>query len=241
MDKYFVKTPYLPKGKISLYVGDVALPRAQCIKPFYDARLPKALSMHADLTFCYLGEGTAVCAKEAFSYYSRAFSETELCLIEGASFLDMHYPKDSAYNIAVVGNKIFCKTKITDRVLLNKAEALGYKIVDINQGYAKCSVCPVSENAAISADPSFLKAAEKEGIDCLKITNDSITLPGYDTGFFGGAAFMKDEKTLAVNGNIMLHPDAKRIKDFLSGYNISVLSLKCDEISDFGSLIAICE
>ena len=241
MDKYFVKTPYLPKGKITLYVGDIALPAAQCIRPFYDTRLPVSLSRHADLTFCYLGEDTAVCAKEAFSYYESAFSETGLKLIEGSSFLDMHYPKDSAYNVAIVGNKIFCKTKITDRVLLNTAEELGYKIVDINQGYAKCSVCPVNENAAISADPSFLKAAEKEGIDCLKVTNDTITLPGYDTGFFGGSAFMKDEKTLAVNGTLSLHPDEKRIKDFLSGSNISVLSLNSLAVADFGSLIAILE
>lgn len=236
----FVKTPYLPVKKPALAVGDVENNNIKIIKPYYAAILPDILRLHADLTFCYLGEGVAVCAPESFDYYSKAFSDIPLTIIKGEKSLDRHYPGDASYNVAIVGKKIFCKTAITDRRLLDTAEKLSYKIIDMNQGYGKCSVCPVSEKSAISADMSFYKKAEKEDIEVLLVTNETILLPGYSNGFFGGCAYMEDKNTLAVKGDLTRHPDYLKISDFLEKQGICIKNTE-GPVCDFGSFIPIAE
>lgn len=238
----FVKTPYIPQGKTAIGIGDITHDGINIIKPFYLEKLPIALRYHADLSFCYLGEGVAVCAPESYEYYKKAFENTSLELIKGEKYLDMHYPLDASYNVAIVGNKMFCKKDITDRVLLNKAQECGYEIININQGYGKCSVCPVSQNSAISADMSFCKAAEKHGIEVLCTTNDTIMLPGYNNGFFGGCAYLYDKNTLFTKGDITTHPDYEKIALFLEKQKITVMCRKTkDFLCDFGSFIPIWE
>ncbi len=237
----FVKTPYLPKKRAVLAVGDVKIEGVRVITPFESERVHKSLKKHADLTFCYLGEGVAVCEKEAYDYYKEELSFSGITLLQGESLLDLHYPFDAAYNVAITGKKIFCRIASTDKVLLNTARELGYEIIDIKQGYAKCSVCPVGEFSAISADMSFVKKAENEGIEVLQITNNTISLPGFSNGFFGGSAFMADEHTLFVNGDLSLHPDCEKIKSFLKKREIEAKCLSEFPIYDFGSFIPIIE
>ncbi len=239
---HFVKTPYIPQGKTLFAVGDVKRDDITIIKPFYLDKLPHGLRYHADLSFCYLGDGIAVCAPESYDYYIKAFENTSLEIIKGEKYLDMHYPKDASYNVAIVGDKMFCKKDIADRVLLDKAEECGYEIININQGYAKCSVCPIDEKSAISADASFCKAAEKAGIDTLRITNETIQLRGYDNGFFGGCAYLCDKNTFCTKGDITTHPDYEKISLFLEKRNIKTEYTKTkDFLCDFGSFIPVCE
>lgn len=237
----FIEIPYLPEGNITLSVS-ARKARGRVIAPYGNANLPEGIRTHTDLTICYLGGGAAVAAPEAYDYYVRAFSGTGLTVIRGGTRLDMHYPADCAYNVAPVGKKLFCNASAADGILLSEAEKRGYKIVDIKQGYAKCSVCPVTETAAISADISFCRAAEKEGIDTLLITNDAVLLPGYANGFFGGAAYMKNPRTLVTAGSVDRHPDGGRIKAFLQRYGINAEADSDAPLFDFGSLCAVmCE
>lgn len=237
----FLKIPYLPQSKVTIGIGDINCESIEIVPPCDFLNLPESLKRHADLSFCYLGEGIAVCAKGSREYYQKMLGKTQITIIEGETTLDRHYPLDAAYNVAILGKKIFCKKDISDKTLLNEAERLNYKIIDIKQGYGKCSVCPVDENSAISADVSFARAAEKEGVDVLLITNDTIILPMFSNGFFGGSAFMADKNTLYVNGDINLHPDADRIEEFLEKRNIKINCTKGVPLLDFGSFIPICE
>lgn len=236
-----LKIPYLPQTKVTMGIGDIKCENIEIVPPCDFLNLPEGLKRHADLSFCYLGEGVAVCAKGSGEYYQKKLNKTQIMIIEGGTTLDRHYPLDAAYNVAILGKKMFCKKDISDKTLLNEAEKLNYKIVDIKQGYGKCSVCPVDENSAISADVSFARAAEKEGIDVLLITNDTIVLPMYNNGFFGGSAFMADKNTLIVNGDINLHPDSDRIKAFLEKRNIKINCTKAVPLFDFGSFIPLWE
>lgn len=236
----FVKIPYLPKGRVLVAIGDVEIENVVVIKPFRIACLPHSMKYHADLSICYLGHGVAVCSHEAYDYYKKELLPYNIKLIRGAAEVGSNYPFDAAYNVAIVGDKIFCKEKLTDRILLNTAKEMGYKIININQGYAKCSVCPVDENSAISADASFLKAAEKEGLDTLKISNTEIKLEGFSEGFFGGCAFMAGEKQFFVKGDIKTLPDEKRITQFLQKRKITIEN-GMGAVQDFGSFIPIIE
>ncbi len=236
----FLEFPYLPQSDIVAAVANKGDKEMSIIEPFEVKILPRGLRRHADLTFCYLGHGEAVCAPEAYEYYAEKTAALGLHLTKGEKALECHYPGDSAYNVATIGRKIFCRVDITDAVLLRKAAEMGYEIINIMQGYAKCSVCPITPFAAISADVSFYRAAEKAGIDALFITNDSVRLEGFKNGFFGGAAYMKNKTTLCAKGNLRKHPDYETICVFLARYGIKAESGEGD-IEDFGSLCAIAE
>lgn len=236
----FLKTPYLPQGRVTLAVGDVEIAAAKVIKPFFLANLPSSMQRHADLSFCYLGEGVAICAPEAYAYYNEKLAFWNVKLVKGEKSVGSNYPCDAAYNVAIVGKRLFCKVDITDSVLLNEAEKLGYKIININQGYAKCSVCPVDENSAISADMSFYKAATKEGVDVLLITNESIVLKGFENGFFGGAAYCSEKGVIKAKGDVPTLPEYGKIKDFLNKRGIEFTG-GVGAVTDFGSFIPLWE
>ena len=62
------------------------------------------------------------------------------------------YPSDVLFNACLVGNNIICNEKTISKLILEEAKARGYQIIDVSQGYTKCSVCVVSDNAVITAD-----------------------------------------------------------------------------------------
>lgn len=236
----FIEVPYLPKGTVKVAVGDIALDGVKVIKPYCIKALPSSMQYHADLSLCYLGRGIAVCAPEAYDYYTESLGFTKLKLIKGEAGVGSNYPYDAAYNVAIVGKRLYCKVKITDPVLLNTARAMGYEIININQGYAKCSVCPVDEKSAISADMSFGKAAVTGGLDVLLITNDNICLEGFENGFFGGCSYMAKKGELNVKGDFATLPHYEEIREFLKKRGISV-GKGSGSVKDFGSFIPLTE
>lgn len=236
----FVKIPYLPQGRVIVGVGDIAIEGVKTIKPYTIASLSESMQHHADLSFCYLGDAVAVCAPEAFDYYSDALDFCGIKLIKGEKSLGSNYPYDAAYNVAIVGKGLYCKTAIADKVLLKTAESMGYRIHDIKQGYAKCSVCPVDEKSAISADMSFYKRATEDGVEVLLITNEGIRLDGFANGFFGGCSYMPEKGVLEVKGDITTLPQHEKIEKFLAERGISV-GKGNGEVIDFGSFIPIVE
>lgn len=170
----------------------------------------------------------------------RGFLNVEKCnMIEGRSVLGKKYPFDIAYNCALVGNYLFCKEKYTDSAILDYCRKNGIKILDTRQGYAKCSVCVVSDNAIITADKNIYELAKINSIDALLIENKGIVLRGYNEGFFGGATGLLEKDLLAVNGNLELHRDYDRIKNFCLQYGVNILSLSKEPICDVGSIIKL--
>ncbi len=236
----FIKIPYLPQKAVTVGVGDIELEGVRVIKPYCVKVLPVSMQHHADLSFCYLGDGVAVCAPEAYEYYKKELSFTSLKLVKGEKRVGCNYPLDAAYNVAIVGKRLYCKVTVCDSVLLRVAEAMGYEIININQGYAKCSVCPVDENSAISADMSFYKKAIRDGIDVLLITNADIGLNGFDNGFFGGCSYMAKKGLLSVKGSFKSLPQYEKIKEFLHKRGIQTEE-GSGYVTDFGSFIPICE
>ena len=160
-------------------------------------------------------------------------------LIEGSSVLKETYPYDIAYNCALVGNNLFCNEKYTDKSILNYCSQNSIKILNVKQGYAKCSICIVSDNAIITADKNIFDTAVKNKIDVLLIENEGIILNGYNEGFIGGATGLLEKNLLAVNGNIELHKNFISIKQFCKEYGVSIISLSDEPIYDVGSIIRL--
>lgn len=198
--------------------------------------LQEPVSAHPDMLL-FLGEGRIACHKDYFSIAQNEISKiseitnTEITL--SCEKIDSEYPKDVLFNAAAVGNKLICRLDAVSEKI-----KMGYDIINVKQGYAKCSTCVVSDNAIITADNSIAKAAEKNGIDVLLVSSNGVRLDGYDCGFIGGASG-SDQDNVYFCGNVDLHPDGERIKGFCQKHGKAAISLSDEPLYDFGTLMFI--
>ena len=150
------------------------------------------------------------------------------------------YPKNVPLNAAVMGKNVIARLKSLDPKVIEYCEDHGYKLINVNQGYAKCSCAIVNENALITADRGIYRSLIGTGIDVLLISSDSVRLNGADHGFIGGASGMyenNNERTLYFSGNIMTHPDCEAIKDFCNDHGTKICCLSDSELIDIGGMI----
>ena len=192
---------------------------------------------HSDIMVFKAGEKRIIAEPTVFEYFKNSLPEVEV--VPGKTILNAKYPLDIAYNVALVGDKLFCNEKYTDKEILEFADRNGIKILNTKQGYAKCSICIVSNDAIITSDKNIQIAAEKNKIDVLMVNDSSIKLEGFEHGFIGGATGLIEKNILAVNGDINHHKDCNRIVDFCKMHKIEVLSLNNGPIIDIGSIITL--
>lgn len=189
-----------------------------------DGIVSDPLSCHPDMFICKMGASDD---SEAVSY----FMQHEIQL-----FPD--YPRDIPFNAACTGRYFIHNLKYTAPQLLKRAEESGMKLVDVRQGYAKCSTVIVDEDSVITYDRGISKVCEKAGMDVLLIETGHIRLPGYDTGFIGGASG-RIGSTVVFNGSLAEHPDHDRITDFIESRGLDVRWFPEWPLTDIGSIISI--
>ncbi len=190
----------------------------------YIVDVKPALAGHADLSALHLG-GRRILVSRSIEHFAYALSklgfEPELserpCLAA--------YPGDVGLNACLIKNRLFCRAKYADEKLLGFAAEKGLEIINVKQGYAKCSVCIVDESHIITEDRSIHKAAEAFGVWSLLISPGHIRLEGFDYGFIGGASGKLDKNTLAFTGTLKRHPDETRILCFLESCGVEPVFL----------------
>ena len=222
-----------------LFLSAVSLAGKKTILPMPIASVAPPLSSHADMQACVLAGGKMVVCPESFSYYKKQLAPYPVHLICGKRPLNRNYPEDISYNVAVTGNFAIHNFNHTDPVLKNLLLKEGYTLVQVSQGYAKCSVCPVAPGALITADEGIYRAVLPYGIDALLISSGHVRLPGFPYGFLGGATGLLQKNLLAVCGTLSRHPDRLKIYEFLNKYAVKILELHDREPEDIGSILAI--
>ena len=182
------------------------------------------LSCHPDMFMCKMGVSDD---SEIISYFMQ--NETRL---------SSEYPKDIPFNAACTGKYFIHNLKYTAPVLLKRAEELGLEMVNVRQGYAKCSTVIVDEDSVITYDRGLGKACTEAGMNVLLITPGHILLPGYDTGFIGGASG-RVGNTVIFNGDLSSHPDHEKIVRFIEERGLDVRWFPEWPLTDIGSIISI--
>lgn len=153
------------------------------------------------------------------------------------SALAPEYPQDIAYNAACTGKFFIHSLRYTAPELLSAAEELGMVMVDVRQGYAKCSTVIVDEEAVITYDRGIEKACAKAGLEVLLVQPGHVLLPGYDTGFIGGASGRVGD-TVYFNGDLTEHPDHAKITGFIEDRGLQAKWFEDWPLTDIGSIIS---
>ena len=201
--------------------------------PLLDARL----SAHADLSLVKISERTIVAV-------AQLCENAQFCdLVLGAGYdlvlaeneQSAAYPEDTGLCVCAVGENIFCRKDSTDPAVLRHHRG---RVINVRQGYAKCSICALPSGAIITSDNGIFEAAEMAGVCALKIFPGGIELSGFDTGFIGGASFCC-EGVLYLTGSLGMHPSRGEICSFLKEQGMELCELTSEPIFDIGGAIIL--
>jgi hypothetical protein len=204
---------------------------------------------HADMIMHHLGDNKLIVSADTYEYAVNVINSSEYTGLYGHNWgiycsdeeLKDSFPNDILFNSLRIGRYLFCSIEHTDVRILEYCYENGIECVDVKQGYAKCSVCVIDCNSAITADPSIANAMENKGLDVLRISAGHIELTGYNTGFIGGASGKIAKDRIAFTGLLDEHPECSKIIEFLESKSVQPVFLTNRECFDVGSIIPLIE
>ena len=190
---------------------------------------------HCDLSLAVIGD-KIILEPSIYNLYEEYLLSLGLeddQIICGKTLLDVTYPYDAVYNVLPMKNHLFLKKSITDQIILDQTKL---NIIDVNQGYARCSVLPIGQMAAITSDGGMYKALKEQGYKVLKIEPGNIALDGFQYGFIGGVGGTV-EKNIIINGSLDFHPEGDLIRQFIENQSFKVVELHQGLLVDVGSIL----
>lgn len=243
----FINKPNLPAGDVTTVAISEDATKAikklnsigiNTIKIKKSHLLPQPVASHADLQLLHIKNDGIFTATEHL-----CIGESELKynqkLLKG--IIGNKYPSDVPLNCTLLDNKLICNTNTVAKEVLQYAELEQLQIIHVNQGYSRCSIAVINENAIITDDISIFAATQNFLNDVLLIEKGSIELKGYNYGFIGGCCGKISNNKIAFNGRIESHSNANQIIDFTRKHNIDILELHSGRLIDIGGIIPLIE
>lgn len=157
----------------------------------------------------------------------------EICTITGCK-----YPDNVALNAVYIGNKILCKKSSLHPQIKVFCERKGINIINVNQGYTKCSTLIIDDNSIVTDDESIATKAMKSGIEVLKIEKGDIYLDHNNYGFIGGAS-VRIGNSVYFFGDINTHRNASEIKTFIKKHNLNIVCTGAYQLIDIGGVVVL--
>ena len=201
--------------------------------PFYER-------YHPDMQFSYFKKGSIAinCSNENTPVLAHQLANIGVTVNYTNSIIKAEYPYNICYNHIILNDLFICNVKYTDKFVYDYCLENNFKIINVKQGYTKCSTAIVSENAVITSDNGIYNSCKKY-IDVLKIEAGFINLYGYNYGFIGGCCGKLSKDILAFTGKVSEHKNYNDIKAFLNNHKINILELTNKPLVDIGSIIPI--
>ena len=125
--------------------------------------------------------------------------------------------------------------------VISFANSNNIEIIHAKQGYSKCSLCIVSDNAVITEDNGLAHLLKNYQFDVLLITSGDIYLSDAHCGFLGGASCKVSQDKMYFSGDLSSHKDFESIVNFLDFYNVKPIYNKSRKLTDFGGIIPLTE
>jgi hypothetical protein len=199
--------------------------------------LYEAVCGHPDMLLHIFDEKNIIVHKDMDTSFISSLKALGFNITFSKNSLRSTYPYDIILNSVNLPNLFVHNIKYTDPKLLEMVNSK--KLIDVKQGYTKCSTALVTRNAVMTSDKTIAKALLKENIEVLFLPPGDIVLPGLDYGFIGGCCGLIDEQSLAFFGNLNYYAYGDIVLQFLEKHNIKPIYLKEGKLTDRGSLLII--
>ena len=224
--------PFFPKSyrrKIKMYLNG-------CVD-FVDVVLKNdcsySLFFHPDIIGAKCGN-FFVYSKNLNEKVLKVFRKLNVPTIEGMSFLRPEYPYDSYYNCFCENGLLVHRVDISDRKIKDYAERRNFRVLNVKQGYTKCSLLHLGNNVFVTDDES-IHGVLSENFDVCLVGKGDILLDGYKYGFIGGASAWCEEYVFFF-GDAKTHSDYEKIKSFIESLNLKIVSLGTGKLKDYGGI-----
>lgn len=199
----------------------------------------ESISYHPDIVLHPVNHKTLVIAPNVYDYYKDMLSWANLKLIKGEQKLECKYPGDIAYNVGRMHGIAIHKFDYTDKVLKYLLMKEGLELININQGYTKCSIAIIDERSAITSDKAIYNFLDDKGYSMLMVEAGNIILKNQNYGFIGGSTGNYSKDTILFSGVLDIHPDKARILKFIKNKNKNIHYLSDKYIVDIGTIISL--
>jgi len=180
----------------------------------------EGISNHPDIFLCKMGA-----------------SDNAPIFFAEKSDLGRDYPADVAFNAVCTGKYFIHNLAATNEKLLLAAKEMGMTLINVRQGYTKCSVVVVDETSIITYDEGIIAACSKyPELSVLRVAPGFVRLDGYDTGFIGGASGRVGNEVI-FHGDLFAHPDFTAIVDFIERRGLVCKWFPQFKLTDIGSIL----
>ncbi len=193
-----------------------------------------AVCGHPDMLLHIIDNKNIILHKNIDKKFVESLKNLGINIILSNNSLRDKYPKDITLNALNIGNIFMHKLNYTDPNLISLVNHK--KLLNINQGYAKCSTAIVSENAVMTSDMKIGKILKENNIDVLLLPPGDIILPSLDYGFIGGTCGLLDNNTLAFYGDLDMYKYGNEVLSFLRKHNVEPIFLSKSKLIDRGSI-----
>ncbi|EJP22366.1 hypothetical protein HMPREF1142_1351 [Peptostreptococcaceae bacterium AS15] len=205
------------------------------IKTIENKDLYEEISGHPDIVACKIGNVTVL---EMKTYNFLAEKIKDQNIVRGKATLRSKYPFDIAYNVIVTDKYLIGNLKFVDDIIIKIARSQNLELINVKQGYARCSTIVVKNDIFITSDIGIYRELIKNDIHIYYVKADDIVLSQRYSGFLGGACFYFNDE-LIFFGNISENHFYKRIKTILEANNINYVNLFEGKLTDYGSAIEL--
>lgn len=206
----------------------------QVVRTKANTRVLRGLDTHPDILVHPLPSGNLVVDRDNYDYYKEIFPNKKI--IPSHSSLTEKYPGDIHLNAFAFKNIFIHNLKHTDQVILDYYKRAGYDLVNIKQGYTKCS-CLVTEDFVITSDGGIYESL-RDFIPIYKIDHGQIKLQNFNYGFIGGATGVLGKK-IFFTGDFSHHSSYEEILKIINKYDYEIEILSKDPIEDYGTIFFI--
>jgi len=210
------------------------------------------ISAHPDIYYTKVNEHVFVSLDKARELEKGSFP---FQVLVGESKVSSEYPKDVAYNVCVMGKNAIHNFKYTDPKLKEYLIENEYNLINVEQGYAKCSIAVIDSNSCITSDIGIAKALAENGIDVLYVEEPEIKLlkrlsntfkegrkMSFEysemKGFIGGAIARLDSKII-VFGDAKKLANYIKIKRFVENKGLELVDFADLDVIDYGGIIEV--
>lgn len=201
--------------------------------------LYQAVKGHPDLQFVNAC-GTLICHKGMSEDKARELESLGIPFTLTQKRLDPPYPGHIILNAAISDDLLVHRLKDTDPSVLSACSSL--KLVDVNQGYTRCSLAYVGGDSYVTSDFGISRTLQDLGKDVLLLPPGDVVLEGFSYGFIGGClsrVTLKDEHILLVTGSLDSYRYGESLRAFLRNIGIRPCSIGTGSLKDRGSIIQI--
>lgn len=200
----------------------------------------EAINGHPDIQLNILKNKSSakiIVQRDISQQFKEVLKANNINYIVSKKSLSNTYPDDIILNSLILENYFIHNLKYSDEELL-KSQNLKVHI-NVPQGYTKCSILPVRDNALITSDKGIFESLKNYDFDILLLPPGDILLPSLNYGFIGGVGGMVSNDKMVFFGDLNSYKWGAEIKEFLFKYDVSPISLRKGKLIDRGSFFTV--